>query len=94
MQKTEFIGVIGTVQSYLKKWGKRLNFGNNVAKIARKVECVMGERKLNFGNEITEILVLPMDCQACLWSAQNACEGSKWKPIVAMALLKMGGKKK
>ena len=36
MQKNEFIGVIGTVQSYLEKWEKRLNFGNGVAEVARK----------------------------------------------------------
>ena len=36
MQKKEFIGVIGTVQSYLAKWEKRLNFGNGVTEIARK----------------------------------------------------------
>ena len=27
-------------------------------KLQEKVQCVEGERKLNFGNEITEILVL------------------------------------
>ena len=32
--------------------------------------------------------------QACSWSAQNAGECLKWKAIVAMALLKMGEKKK
>ena len=36
LQKTEFIGNIGTVQSYLEKWGKRVNFNNDVAEIARK----------------------------------------------------------
>ena len=35
---------------------------------------------MNIGNEITEILVLPVL--------------PEWKPIVAMALPKMGGKKK
>ena len=34
----KFIGVIGIVQSYLAKWGKRLNFGNSVAEITRKSE--------------------------------------------------------
>ena len=29
-------------------------------KLQEKVPCVRGERKLNFGNEITEILVLPV----------------------------------
>ena len=36
MQKIEFIGDIGTVQSYLGKWKKIVNFDNTVAKIARK----------------------------------------------------------
>ena len=29
-------------------------------KLQEKVQCVRGERKLNFGNGITEILVLPV----------------------------------
>ena len=29
-------------------------------KLQEKVQCVRGERKLNFGNEIIEILVLPI----------------------------------
>ena len=73
MQKTEFIVVIGTVQSYLAKWGERLNFGNIVAEIVRKsmrekkVEwCDWEGEKMNFGNDITEILVFP---KLCLWSA-------------------------
>ena len=36
LQKTEFIGDIGTVQSYLRKCGKRVNFGKTVVEIARK----------------------------------------------------------
>ena len=34
----EFICVIGTVLSYLRNWGKRVNFGNGVAKIQQKYE--------------------------------------------------------
>ena len=41
-KKTEFIGDIGTVQSYLRKCGKRVNFGKTVVEIARKS---MKERK-------------------------------------------------
>ena len=70
----EFIVVIGIVQSYLAKWGERLNFGNGIAEIARK-------STLNFGNFITEILVLPV-------------LPAQWKPIVTMALPKMEKKKK
>ena len=29
-------------------------------KLQEKVQCVKGEKKLNFGNEITKILVLPI----------------------------------
>ena len=48
MQKTEFIGVIGTDQSYLAKWGKRLNFGNGIAEIARKSTMCQGREKIEF----------------------------------------------
>ena len=48
MQKTEFIGVIGTDQSYLAKWGKRLNFGNGIAEIARKSTMCQGSEKIEF----------------------------------------------
>ena len=64
-------------------------------KLQEKVQCVRGERKLNFSNKINEILVLPVlpslpvKCPKCML---GGC--SKWKPIVAMALPKMGEKKK
>ena len=48
---------------------------------------------LNFGNVNTEIL-LPNSCypgMKCAWSAQS--ENKKFVTIVAMPLLKMGGKK-
>ena len=75
MQKTEFIVVIDTVQSYLAKWGERLNFGNTVAEIVRKsmrekkVEwCDWKREKMNFGNGITEIhstaQALPVKCSS------------------------------
>ena len=83
MQETKFIVVIDTVQSYLAKWGKRLNFGNTVAEIVREVwerrkmsDVVGREKKMNFGNEITEIHVLP---SSCLWSALVHARGvPKW----------------
>ena len=59
------------------------------SKLQEKVPCVRRERKLNFGNEITKILVLPMKCPKCMLG-----ECPKWKPIVAVALPKMRGKKK
>ena len=75
MQKTEFIVVIDTVQSYLAKWGERLNFGNTVAEIVRKsmrekkVEwCDWEREKMNFSNGITEIhstaQALPVKCSS------------------------------
>ena len=36
MQKIEFICDIGTVESYLGKWGKIAIFSNNVAEILSK----------------------------------------------------------
>ena len=73
MQKTEFIIVIGTVQSYLAKWGKRLNFGDTIAEIMRKSMrekkaewCDWEGEKMNFGNGIVEIhstaQPLPVKC--------------------------------
>ena len=63
LQKIMFICDMGTVQNYLGDWGKRVNFGNSVAKILTKVwrekisDVTGGGRKnLNFGNLITEIL--------------------------------------
>ena len=54
--------LIGTVQSYLAKWGERLNFGNTVAEIVRKSMrekktewCDWVGEKMNFGNAIIEI---------------------------------------
>ena len=65
-------------------------------KLQEKVQCVRGERELNFGNEITEILVLPtlpeMETNCGNGIAEN--ERKKEKRIVATKLLKMEGKKK
>ena len=80
MQKTEFIVVIGTVQSYLAKWGEKLNFDNSVAEIAKKY-IVSRERE----NWIS-VMRLSKFLSCPYWP--------KWKPIVAMALPKLGEKKK
>ena len=79
MQKTEFIVVIGTVQSYLAKWGEKLNFDNSVAEIAKKY-IVSRERE----NWIS-VMRLPKFL-TCLSSARE------W--IVAIKFPKMGGEKK
>ena len=47
---SEFICVVGTVSTYLEKWGKIVNFGNSVAEIQQKYERErekVGERKQN-----------------------------------------------
>ena len=75
---SEFICVIDTVPIYLGKWGKRVNFGNGVAKIQHKYERGRGREKiLNFGNVITEIPAPRTNCMC-----------SKKKPIVALPLPK------
>ena len=49
-------------------------------KLQEKVQCVRGERKLNFGNEIIEILVLPvlssllMKCPKCMLGGVHEME--------------------
>ena len=46
-------------------------------KLQEKVQCVKGERKLNFGNEITEIPVLPKLCPWMNCGNQVAKNGRK-----------------
>ena len=64
-------------------------------KLQEIVQCVRGERKLNFGNEIIEILVLPilteMETNYSNGIAENGRE--KKKGIVATKLSKMEEKK-
>ena len=59
MQKTKFISVIVTVQSYLENEEIDWILTTVLPKLQEKVQYIRGERKLNFGTEITEILVLP-----------------------------------
>ena len=79
-------------------------------KLQEKVQCVRGERKLNFGSEITEILILPVlpslpmpKMHACMLGrapemeincGNGIAENGSKKKIVATKLLKMEGKKK
>ena len=60
-------------------------------KLQEKVQCVKGERKLNFGNEITEFLVLPEMETNC---GNDIAENGRKKKFVATKLPKMEGKKK
>ena len=61
----------------------------------KKVQCVRGERKLNFDNEIIEILILlvllEMETDYSNGIAEN---GREKKKIVAIKLPKMEGEKK
>ena len=71
---------------------RETEFRQRCCRSCKKIHCVRGERKLNFGNEIIEILVLPV-----LTEMETNCiaeNGSKKKRIVATKLLKMEGKKK
>ena len=56
---SKFICVIGTVPTYLGKWGEKVNFGNTVAEIQQKYERErekVGEKECkNFDNVIIEI---------------------------------------
>ena len=70
-----------------------MNFSNIVAKIQQKYERErekVGEKILNFGNHVTEILVAQTWPQI---NCGNAIAEIGKKKIVAMPLLKMGGKK-
>ena len=73
----EFIYVIGTVSSYLGNWGKRVNFGNGVAKIQQKYERErekVGERKFWISVIMLSKFLLPKpaDWVGCeVWSAQR-----------------------
>ena len=73
----EFICVIATVSSYLGNWGKRVNFGNGVAKIQQKYERErekVGERKFWISVIMLSKFLLPKpaDRVGCeVWSAQR-----------------------
>ena len=99
LQNLNFIYVIGTVESYLGLREKRVNFGITIAEIQQKVwerrRKGGREKMLNFSNVNTEIPLLNSCCASmkCEWSAQSE-KKKKIVTIVAMPLLKMGGKKK
>ena len=76
---------------------RETEFRQQCCRNCKKIHCVKGERKLNFGNEITEILVLPvlteMEINCGNGIAKNGRK--KKKRIVATKFPKMeGGKKK
>ena len=94
MQNLNFICVIGTVESYLRLWGKRVNFGITITEIQQKVweeEEKGGERKC----WISVMWISKFLCPGmkCVWSAQSE-KKKKFVTIVVMPLPKMGGKNK
>ena len=74
---SKFICVIGTVPSYLGNWGKRVNFGNGVAKIQQKYE--REREKVEERKFWISVITLPKFLLPKL---------ADWKPIVAMPLPK------
>ena len=101
---SKFICVIGTIPTYLEKWGEKVNFGNIVAIIQQKYERErekVGEREcMNFGNVIIEIRVArsayPSVCAVCAKKKTNCGntiaeigeEKKNFVAIVAMPLPK------
>ena len=92
LQNLKLICIIGTVQTYLGFWGKRLNFSIIVAEIQPKVwerrRKRWREKMLNFGNGDTEFPIPNSAAWVCV-------ECPKWKEkknfdklIVAMPLPK------
>ena len=79
MQKIEFIGDIATVQSYLGKWGNRVNFGNNVVEITRKSMRESKDKWCDEGGRKNWILVMGLPkfllsklLPKWVWSARSA----------------------
>ena len=79
LQNLNLICVIGTVETYLGFWGKRLNFDITIAEIQPKVwekrRKMWTEKMLNFGNVDTEI---PLSNSAA-WVWEMCVECPKWK---------------
>ena len=100
----EFICVIGTILTYLGKWGKRVNFSNGVAELQQRYEREkekVGERK--FWISVMWLLKFLLSEPLAhakkrnqLWQCHCRNRGRKKKfvAIAAMPLPKMGGEKK
>ena len=82
----EFIDVISTIQSYLAKWGERLNFGNGVAEIVRKSMrekkdewCDGREKKWISVMRLLKFLSYPAPAREVPpWRAPVHARGSAW----------------
>ena len=97
LQNLKLVCVIGTVQTYLGFWGKRLNFGITVAEIQPKVwerrrKC--GERKCwisatEIPNFLCPILLPEYECVECpKWK-----EKKNWQTNYGNTIAEIGGKK-
>ena len=99
MLNSKFICIIVIVQSYLRIWGKRVNFGNGVAEIQQNYERERektGERKFWISTMASSKFLLPKytDQETNCGNAIAEIGKKKILAIVAMSLPKMGGKKK
>ena len=104
MLNSEFICVIGTVPTYLGKWGKRVNFSNDVVEIQQKYERErenVGEGKFWISVMWLPKFLLPeLAARVCdVLKKETNCGNAiakirEEKKIVAITLPKMGGEKK
>ena len=92
MLNLKFICVIGTVPTYLGKWGEKVNFSNTVAEIqqkyGRETEKVEERECMNFGNVITEIPTTRSACPSVCAMCSKWDVLKKKKPIMAIPLPK------
>ena len=92
LQNRKLICVIDTVQSYLRFWGERLNFGIIVVEI----QPIVWERRrkrwkekiFNFGNGDTKF-PLPSST-ARVWSARSEKEKKNWQMNCGNAIAEIG----
>ena len=93
-QNLNFIYVRGTIESYLRLRGKRVNFDITITEIQQKVwerRRKRGERKCWISVMWIPKFLCPV--MKCAWSAQSEKKKKKFVTIVAMPLSKMGENK-
>ena len=94
---SKFIYVIGTVPTYLGKWGEKMNFGNTVAEIQQKYERErekVGEKECkNFDNVIIEIPAARSACPS-VWVVCSKWDVLKKKTNYGNTIAKIGEEKK
>ena len=96
LQNLKLICIIGTVQTYLRFWGERLNFGITVVEIQPKVwerrRKRWREKMLNFGNGISNFLcpiLLPVCVECPKWKEKK----KNWQTNCGNIIAKIGKKK-